>query len=148
MQDVMTRETIAEVYRQGLEAVVGLVEQLLEQVTAVTGRVKELEHQRALQAGIRQAAVAHFDETGLNIGGTLHWLHVASTPHLTHYAWHQKRGAEAADEIGILSGFTGTGVHASRASGPCRASTASSGAIPSCPACCPASPVASDLRSE
>lgn len=65
----------------------------------------------AIQAAVQTAAVAHFDETGLPIGGQLHWLHVASTPHLTHYGWAAQRGAKGADAIGVLPQFNGVGVH-------------------------------------
>ena len=53
----------------------------------------------------------HQDETGVRRGGQLAWAHVASTPRLTHYAMHAKRGREATDAIGILPGFTGVSVH-------------------------------------
>jgi transposase len=38
-------------------------------------------------------------------------VHVASTPRLTHYGPHAKRGAEATQEIGILPAFTGRAIH-------------------------------------
>ncbi len=34
----------------------------------------------------------HADETGMRLGGKLHWIHVNSTRFLTHLAWHKKRG--------------------------------------------------------
>jgi len=47
----------------------------------------------------------------MNIGGKSSWLHVASTPGLTFYAAHKKRGREALDEIGVLPKFRGRAVH-------------------------------------
>lgn len=58
-----------------------------------------------------QAAVAHFDESGLRVEKELHWLHVASTPELTHYHAHRRRGQEGMEVGGILPAFRGKGVH-------------------------------------
>lgn len=68
-----------------------------------------------VEASIKEQLIAskvvHFDETGLRSGGKTQWLHSASTEQLTHYEAHQKRGAEATKEIGILPKFEGTAVH-------------------------------------
>ena len=60
---------------------------------------------------VEHEKVAHFDETGMTINGVLHWLHTASTPRLTCYAIHAKRGSMAMNEIGILPRFKGCAVH-------------------------------------
>jgi transposase len=62
-------------------------------------------------AALRRAPVLHSDETGVRRGGTLVWVHVASTPTLTRYAVHAKRGGEATDAMGILPDYTGVSVH-------------------------------------
>jgi transposase len=53
----------------------------------------------------------HGDETGIRVYGMLHWLHVNCTPFLTHLAWHESRGRQAMDEIGIWPRFRGRGMH-------------------------------------
>jgi transposase len=60
---------------------------------------------------IAASPLQHGDETGIRIYGMLHWLHVNSTPFLTHLAWHESRGRQAMDEIGIWPRFTGRGMH-------------------------------------
>jgi transposase len=72
-------------------------------VTATTRLYDELEDfERTLVRLIGQAAVVHADETGARVAGKGHWLHVASTPDLTFYGVHARRGREATDGFGIL----------------------------------------------
>lgn len=55
--------------------------------------------------------VAHFDETGTQVGKLRRWLHVACTPLLTLYGIFTTRGKAAMDKFGILPNFFGTAVH-------------------------------------
>ncbi|MEJ7710774.1 MAG: IS66 family transposase [Pyrinomonadaceae bacterium] len=69
------------------------------------------ETEEIIKHGIIHAGVANFDETGMSAEGQRGWLHVASTQALTHYAYHDKRGSLATQEIGILPEFTGKAIH-------------------------------------
>ncbi len=60
---------------------------------------------------IVESRVVNFDETGANIGGSLHWIHTASTPLLTAYFAHKRRGSEAINAFTILPEFHGKAVH-------------------------------------
>jgi transposase len=44
----------------------------------------------------------HFDETGSNVNGKLHWVHSASTSKDTSYFAHERRGKEAMEAMGVL----------------------------------------------
>lgn len=66
---------------------------------------------RRIQKALQKKAVAHFDETGFRVCGRLHWLHSASTPGLSYYSWHQKRGKIGMDAGGVLPSFNGRAVH-------------------------------------
>lgn len=69
------------------------------------------EIEELIKEGVRQAEVAHFDETGMYVQNQRGWLHTASTLGLTHYAYHEKRGRVATEEIGILPEFEGRACH-------------------------------------
>ena len=99
-----TCEVLAEVFGCSLSE--GTVERA---VGACHARLAETE--AAIKRGIVAARLAHFDETGLNVGGRTAWLHVASTPALTFYAAHQQRGRAALDDLGVLPSFRGRAVH-------------------------------------
>jgi transposase len=58
-----------------------------------------------------QAPIAHADETGLRVAGSLHWLHVVSTKTLTWYGVHKKRGSEAIKHFALLPRFAGRLIH-------------------------------------
>lgn len=55
--------------------------------------------------------VVNFDETGIRVNGNLQWLNEASTPTLTYYNIHPRRGMEGLDDTGILPVFEGIAVH-------------------------------------
>lgn len=60
-----------------------------------------------IKAALRRADVIGADETGLRVAGHSHWVHVARTDDLTHYAADARRGKPAIDAIGILPAFRG-----------------------------------------
>jgi transposase len=60
---------------------------------------------------LRNAPVAHADETGIRIESKLHWMHTLGTSMLTWVGCHKKRGQVAMNAFGILPYFRGTLVH-------------------------------------
>ena len=84
----------------------GTLERALKQAAgAVAGILNDVER------GLVNAPVAHADETGVRVAGKLHWLHVLSTPELTRYGIHAKRGRQALDALGLVPRFAGELVH-------------------------------------
>lgn len=82
---------------------------LMNTLSAAHEKLKGFE--AMVKAGVIRSKVVHFDETGLRVVKSLHWLHVASSETLTHYGVDKQRGREAHGRIGILPVFKGTGVH-------------------------------------
>jgi len=61
-----------------------------------------------IKAALRESSIMGADETGLRVSGSGGYIHVARTEELTHYAYDERRGKAAMDEIGILPHFRGT----------------------------------------
>ncbi|WJW70119.1 IS66 family transposase (plasmid) [Candidatus Chlorohelix allophototropha] len=97
-------ELLNEIYSESLSpgSLVNMIAECYEQLA---------EPEKTIKTALTQVKVLHCDETGLYVEGKRHWLHVASTPHLTHYAHHLRRGSKATDEIGILPAFQGAAIH-------------------------------------
>ncbi|MCA1565884.1 MAG: IS66 family transposase, partial [Acidobacteria bacterium] len=70
-----------------------------------------VETELKIKRQLRRSPILHADETGLRINKRLGYVHVASTPHLTHYASAAHRGRTAITEINVLPGYRGTCVH-------------------------------------
>lgn len=70
-----------------------------------------IETELKIKRRLRRSSVIHADETGLRVNGKCHYVHVASTPRLTHYACDVRRGRGAIEEIDILPRYRGTMVH-------------------------------------
>ena len=67
-------------------------------------------YEYVLKEELLKSAVAHADETGLNIGGKNKWVHVLSTDDYTYYGLHDKRGYTAMEEL-CLTKYAGKLVH-------------------------------------
>lgn len=94
--------------RQFMEGVVGI------QMSGGTIKAK-LENLRKsvklsvewIKGKIKQLPLLHFDETGLRVEGSLHWLHCCCDQNWTYLFVHKNRGKKAMEEMGILPGYTG-----------------------------------------
>src|SRR6266446_4791116 len=73
------------------------------------GQLAPVEQQ--ITEALKHAEVIHQDETGLDVAGKRHWMHVTCTPTLTHYHVDVSRGQPALEAIGILPQFTGISIH-------------------------------------
>ena len=66
------------------------------------------EPEQQIKTQLIQSPKINADETGMFCIGDIYWLHVASTPRLTHYHLHAKRGSQAME---MFSKYNGTLVH-------------------------------------
>jgi transposase len=107
-QNFIATERLAEVFHD----VFGL---LISEATFIntTRRCNDLlaDFETEVVERLVDADSIHCDETGINVGGKLHWMHSVSNAWLTAYFPHPKRGKAAMDTIGILPRYQGTAIH-------------------------------------
>lgn len=65
----------------------------------------------AIGEALVKEPVVHVDETGVRCERKTSWLHVCSTPLLTHYSFSTRRGTEGFAAAGILPRLRGVAVH-------------------------------------
>jgi transposase len=100
-----TAKILSDFYAQPMAeaTIIAACEEVGDQIEPVYDAVKE--HL------IRTPDAVHFDETGMRVEGKLYWDHVASTAEVTYLDVHEKRGAQALEEIGIYPNREGPVVH-------------------------------------
>ncbi|MGH2375104.1 MAG: IS66 family transposase [bacterium] len=101
-----TADALAELFGTPLSA--GTVASLTRRMA---GDVRASGVLDRIAAGITAAEVAHFDETGLRVAASLHWVHSASTTGFSLLTVHPRRGVKGIEHAGVLPNFTGVAVH-------------------------------------
>ena len=81
---------------------VNIIQDCSKRIQPITERIRQ---------ALMKEPVGGFDESGCRVEGKRIWIHVVSTPELTYYELHDKRGREAMDEMGILPDFKGRAIH-------------------------------------
>ena len=99
-----TSELINDLF--GLSFSEGTVQQAVADAAEILAPTVE-----TIADALRNAPVAHADETGIRIESKLHWMHTLGTSMLTWIGCHKKRGKVAMNAFGILPYFRGTLVH-------------------------------------
>ena len=83
-------------------AIHGMLERAAEAAKKPVEKIKET---------VTGKEVVHFDETGLRVAGSLHWLHCACSGPWRFYTVQKKRGEEGMEAMGVLPRFRGVAVH-------------------------------------
>ena len=87
-------EAIEDIYGHKISTgiIISMLEKIYNTCEATEVHIKKL---------LEKVPALHCDETGINVQGKLHWVHVASTSLLTYYLLHKTRGTEAIDIVTI-----------------------------------------------
>lgn len=72
---------------------------------------KSKESVENIKNNLKEATIAHSDETGLRINGEQNWLHTLCNNDYVVYGVNKKRGKDAIEEMELLKFFTGILMH-------------------------------------
>jgi transposase len=69
--------------------------------------------EKVVRNSLLKSIVSHFDETGIRVAGSLHWLHTCCNGLFTYLFVHVHRGTEALQDaaVSILPGFRNWAIH-------------------------------------
>jgi len=69
------------------------------------------DYEQQTKKALLATEVLHADETGIKVNRDNYWMHVISSKKASFFGFHQKRGKEAMDVMGVLQHDTGNLVH-------------------------------------
>ena len=99
-----TSEAIFDIF--GIKISPGTIVKMTKQTSH-----KLIETVEEIKEAITESPVVNFDESGMQVEGSRHWVHVAVTSVASFFSCHVKRGSIAMDDIGILPVFIGGAIH-------------------------------------
>jgi transposase/uncharacterized coiled-coil protein SlyX len=98
------RECIKDIFNHGMS--LGMLVKISEECYEKLESTEEVIKQK-----LQMTKCMHHDESGVRVKGKLHWCFVASTPQITSYGIHAKRGKTGIESMGILNTFKGRLIH-------------------------------------
>ena len=107
-QGMVAMQNLCEIIKglTGIKPSVGTVSNMLHSAAGIANPIVDTFPQL-----LHKKPVVNCDETGADVNGKLHYVHVMCTADLTYYALYKKRGKEAMDEIGFLPEYKGIVEH-------------------------------------
>jgi transposase len=99
-----TSETVGDLFNMHMSAgtIVSMTKETSEKLKGTEKKIK---------AAVLASDTVHFDESGMQINGDRHWVHVAVTNVVSYFMSHIKRGKEAMNDMGILPQYCGNAIH-------------------------------------
>lgn len=99
-----TAETISDLL--GIKLSAGTIVTMIKEASELLE-----DTEKVIKRGIMNSPVVHFDESGMQVDGHRHWVHVAVTNVASYFMPHYSRGPDAMAEMGILPSYSGYSIH-------------------------------------